>query len=584
MALSQRKLESIFQGIHSGKISIESLPLELSQFTYDELMKFVSKGYGELDSDFKIRKMAAYDKNITAFSGAKTFQEVNDLNNFVFNADGSKRAFKEFREFAQAINEQYNVKWLKTEQDTAFGMSQSSQQWEEIESEKDLFPMLKYETVADGRVRPDHAAWDQVIRPVDDSFWDTRMPLNGFNCYDRETEIYTDSGWKLFKDLSKTEKVITINPETKDLEWQKPINYINYHYSGEMVSVEAANMSICVTPDHNMLIRKSWDAQKKRDVLVMKKASELASGDEVFRGSSWVGSDLEDIDINGVKIKFDVFVKFMAWYLADGSTTKRSENCYQIKISQNRGNLYDRLVNDIYAMPFDIYFGNDYIGINSVELGMYLHKFGKCNKKYIPSEIKNSSKESISKFLDIYAITDGYVQRVSGRLDLEKYYTTSIKLRDDLSELIIKTGYACSISKSSNKGEVIKHRNGTYTSNFDCYDIRKLNSVYFNLNRKRNISKVDYNDNVYCVEVPEYNTLLIKRRGKIYWCGNCRCTVTRLTEGVATSLRGVQKNDDKMFAVNPGKVDYIFDEKKHPYFKHTKIQTAAFERSLKWRE
>ena len=216
MALSQRKLESIFQGIHSGKISIESLPLELSQFTYDELMKFVSKGYGELDSDFKVRKMAAYDKNMTAFSGAKTFQEVNDLNNFVFNADGSKRAFKEFREFAQAIDEQYNVKWLKTEQDTAFGMSQSSQQWEEIESEKDLFPMLKYETVADGRVRPDHAAWDQIIRPVDDSFWDTRMPLNGFNCRCTVTRLTEGVATPLRGVPKNDDKMFAVNPGKVD--------------------------------------------------------------------------------------------------------------------------------------------------------------------------------------------------------------------------------------------------------------------------------------------------------------------------------------------------------------------------------
>jgi len=182
MALSKKKLDEIFKGIHSGKISIDNLPKELSQFTYDELIKFVQQGFGDLNNELKVARMASYDNNIVAFSGAKTFQQVKDLNNFVLSPDGTKRPFKEYREFAQQINETYNVRWLKTEQDTAFGVSQSADQWLNIEAEKDLFPMLQYQTAADERVRHDHAQWDNIIRPVDDSFWDTRMPINGWNC------------------------------------------------------------------------------------------------------------------------------------------------------------------------------------------------------------------------------------------------------------------------------------------------------------------------------------------------------------------------------------------------------------------
>jgi SPP1 gp7 family putative phage head morphogenesis protein len=174
--------DKIFKKIHSGEISLEDLPDELSAFTYSQIITFVEKGFGPLDSPGKVTKMAAYDNNIIAFSGAKTFQEVKDLSSFVFNPDGSKRPFKEFKEFARGINEQYNVNWLKTEQDTAFGMSQSARQWQEIEDDKELFPMLRYETANDGRVRDEHAAWDGIMRPVDDDFWSTRMPINDFNC------------------------------------------------------------------------------------------------------------------------------------------------------------------------------------------------------------------------------------------------------------------------------------------------------------------------------------------------------------------------------------------------------------------
>jgi hypothetical protein len=214
--LSEKKLEQIFRGVHTGKIDIENLPVLLSQFTYDEIMSFVEKGFGKIDNELKAARMINYDQNIVAFSGAKTFQQVKDLNSFVFMPDGSKRPWKEYREFAHSINEQYNVNWLKTEQDTAFGMSQGADQWLEIEQEKDLFPYLKYQTIGDARVRDEHAAWDNIVRPVDDSFWDTRMPVNSFNC--RCSVIRLTEGTKTdLRGVPKnTDDLFNVNPGKVD--------------------------------------------------------------------------------------------------------------------------------------------------------------------------------------------------------------------------------------------------------------------------------------------------------------------------------------------------------------------------------
>jgi hypothetical protein len=37
-------------------------------------------------------------------------------------------------------------------------------------------------TAGDGRVRPEHAQMNGYIKLVDDKFWDTYMPPNGWNC------------------------------------------------------------------------------------------------------------------------------------------------------------------------------------------------------------------------------------------------------------------------------------------------------------------------------------------------------------------------------------------------------------------
>lgn len=54
--------------------------------------------------------------------------------------------------------------------------------WQEFEDNKDILPYLRYTTVHDDRVRPEHAALDGITLPVDHEFWNTHAPPNGFNC------------------------------------------------------------------------------------------------------------------------------------------------------------------------------------------------------------------------------------------------------------------------------------------------------------------------------------------------------------------------------------------------------------------
>lgn len=54
--------------------------------------------------------------------------------------------------------------------------------WERIQRVKDQRPFLRYVAVLDQRTRPEHAAWHGTVLPVDDAFWNTHSPPNGWNC------------------------------------------------------------------------------------------------------------------------------------------------------------------------------------------------------------------------------------------------------------------------------------------------------------------------------------------------------------------------------------------------------------------
>lgn len=54
--------------------------------------------------------------------------------------------------------------------------------WEQLLANSDRRPYLQYRTAGDSRVRPQHRAWNGLIFPIGDSFWQTHYPPNGWGC------------------------------------------------------------------------------------------------------------------------------------------------------------------------------------------------------------------------------------------------------------------------------------------------------------------------------------------------------------------------------------------------------------------
>lgn len=71
---------------------------------------------------------------------------------------------------------------LKTIFDVNMRVSHAAGRWAQIERVKDRRPYLLYSAVQDQRTRRDHRGWHGIVRPVDDGFWDTHYPPNGWRC------------------------------------------------------------------------------------------------------------------------------------------------------------------------------------------------------------------------------------------------------------------------------------------------------------------------------------------------------------------------------------------------------------------
>lgn len=73
-----------------------------------------------------------------------------------------------------------------------------------------------------------------------------------FDCHDDQTEVLTEHGWKLFRDVLPDERVATRSPEGL-LEYQLPIGRVSRHYAGPMYACQDLKFDFVVTPGHRML-------------------------------------------------------------------------------------------------------------------------------------------------------------------------------------------------------------------------------------------------------------------------------------------------------------------------------------------
>ena len=120
-------------------------------------------------------------ESVTWHSSSTAFDDpLNGL--LVFDKQGIKRSFADFKREANQVYDTFNKNWLKTEFETSFAQSQTARKWLKIENEKETFPLLKYRTQLDDKVRDEHIELEGIIRPVNDAFWASFAPTNGYNC------------------------------------------------------------------------------------------------------------------------------------------------------------------------------------------------------------------------------------------------------------------------------------------------------------------------------------------------------------------------------------------------------------------
>lgn len=354
-------------------------------------------------------------------------------------------------------------------------------------------------------------------------------------CFDKHTEVLTNEGWRLFKDLEGNNTICSLNPETNEIEYLAPSNYVQYHHKGKMWEYKGKTVSLCVTADHNNPVTKKYKTDKdgeRDDTLQFKETKDLRYEERIPITGEWKGQETKEIQIGEKKIPMLVFCRFMAIWLSDGYTVSTRPTVVGIANQRKQEIIREALVD----FPYKLNFSKEKVSIYDRDLHSYLSQFGKSVDKFIPLEIKNLSPTYLKEFLIYYFDSHERKEHASfgGKYTTQptqSYFTTSPQLASDLGEIILKAGDSPSYYLQKMAGREIEFKNGRYTINSDLWIIAR-NKSKFRVLSKRKFELIDYDDFVYDVELPKYHILYVRRNGRCQWSGNCRCRIMfKITEG-----------------------------------------------------
>jgi len=192
---TDKEIDELIKGVFDGEIDKENLPENLYTAIAEFLQGGLYKGFGGSVADFGGKDLDLLEDlrtNIYMFSAAKTYDEVRTLQDKMYDSDNNIKPFKDFYEDAVKTYDQYNKNYAETEYNTALASGEMAAKWNQIEAEKDLFPLLKMTVVEDAQTTEICEPLDGITLPINDPFWDEFYPPNHWNC--RSTVLQLDEG------------------------------------------------------------------------------------------------------------------------------------------------------------------------------------------------------------------------------------------------------------------------------------------------------------------------------------------------------------------------------------------------------
>ena len=393
---------------------------------------------------------------------------------------------------------------------------------------------------ANGRIYPEGILKREVEKYQ--SLIQQKMALG--ECYKPDVMILTETGWKMLKEVKENDVILTLNTSTNRIEKQNITKKIEYDFNGDMIHISGRNIDDTVTPNHGYPIydrnhnfkefvtsEEIYNSEKLSHYYIPKQGEWCENGDEYFVLHGIINPSKKMIKYHpdcteDKKIPMNTFMKFLGIYLSEGDYRKNNND---VNIYQKKESICN-MIEDMLAELDLGYTINSYkngkktFRICDPRLKKYVEQLGDCYTKYIPSEIKNQSKDNLRILYDWFVLGDGRIRgdkRVRTKLT-DDVFSTSKQLILDLNEIQLKIGYSGNYHVENRDND--RFIDNRLIEGKNCkplhFSLRSLTKGIYLDKRFITVEKEHYNGKVMCVEVPNH-TWYVMSNGKCHWTKNC---------------------------------------------------------------
>jgi len=388
-----------------------------------------------------------------------------------------------------------------------------------------------------------------------------------FNCYDEETEVLTERGWMPLSQTSGDDKVATVDPNTLEFWFEKPKQWFEYDYNGFMMNFKSSRMDVCVTPNHNMFVKRRHERLNCFDSWQFKPAALLGDTDYLTVGNvRWRGKLGEAVRLEGkvplrdrgkaqryvdVEISPELLAGFLGWFLSDGSISHGgASGSYTVAVKQSKGRNFKQLDSIFDAMPFHVNRSYDLKkhACQWTITNRPLYEWLKDNCydggttgefKKVPDFVKGWDEFTLGILFDCAMRGDGHW--MPSHPNLGKYSSESKRLIDDLQEIALRLGYF---------SHVYEHETSLGKS---FYALNISTSTTYPYITPANCFRSKYNGKVYSFENSTHLTVT-RRRGKIAIAGQSHVANVRKAINDMIIYDPYLLNPKDMESPKPGKL------------------------------
>jgi DNA-directed RNA polymerase beta subunit len=313
------------------------------------------------------------------------------------------------------------------------------------------------------------------------------------------SQVLTDKGWKEIQDLDIKEDKVATMKEGGFLEYVYPSGLSTYEYKGDMYHLETQQLNMCVTKNHKLYVKKHDSSQYE-----LLRTPEVFGKRVRFKKNTINNTPYQEFftaradDETTQQYPMDAWLKLLGMFIADGYNKQpatgggRREACIGLAATKLRKKNFHREflseLNVNYTMSKEVTYisGHQYPALwyelKQLSLG--------APNKHLPDYVWNLSQEQSQILLNSLIEGDGSYNNNGSA----GYYTSSIKLANDISRLALHAGWS-----------------GIITSNYDSLYIRivksknepQINHGHVHEQSAQTEEWEPYDGTVYCLEIPD---------------------------------------------------------------------------------